>query len=128
MSSPLDDRKPDATGLSRRGGPRLEVEAVINGRLSRGNLRLNLVDLGLGGFAVESPIEFSAGSQHDFRFVTAAGVAVRVQADLVYCRASGSHDGMEHYIAGFKYAVTAASEQSAIDILIEAATSPLTIL
>ena len=35
---------------------------------------------------------------------------------------------MEHYIAGFKYAVTDASEQSAIDILIEAATSPLTIL
>ena len=128
MNAPLGDWKPDATGLSRREGPRLEVEAVINGRLSRGNLRLNLVDLGLGGFAVESPIGFSAGSRHDFRFVTTAGLAVRVQADLIYCRSSGSHDGMEHYVSGFKYAVTDASEQSAIDVLIEAATSPLTFL
>jgi hypothetical protein len=128
MSLPLGAWKPDPTTMSRREGPRLEVEAVINGRLSRGNLRMDLVDLGLGGFAVESPIGFSAGSRHGFRFVTVAGLAVRVQADLVYCRSSGPHDGMEHYVSGFKYVVTDAREQSAIDLLIEAATAPLSFL
>jgi hypothetical protein len=128
MSVPTGDRKPDATGMSRREGPRLEVEAVINGRLSRGNLRLDLIDLGLGGFAVESPIGFSPGSRHAFRFVTMAGLAVRVQADLVYSRPSGSHDGMDHFISGFKYVVADPNEQAAIDLLIEAATSPLSFL
>ena len=127
MSLPAGEWKADTT-LSRREGPRLEVEAVINGRLSRGNLRLELVDLGLGGFAVESPIRFSPGSRHGFRFVTAAGLAVRLEADLVYCRPSGPQDGMEHYVAGFKYAAADAREQRAIDLLIEAATSPLTFL
>jgi hypothetical protein len=77
---------------------------------------------------VESPIGFSAGSRHDFRFVTVAGLAVRVQADLVYCRPSGPHDGMEHYVSGFKYAVADDREQRAINILIDAAISPLSFL
>ena len=71
----------------------------------------------------------------DFLFARASHIladlgpeAVRVQADVVYCRASGSHDGMDHYISGFRYAVTDGSTQAAIDLLIEAATSPLTFL
>ena len=126
MTLPAPGRTPDPTpDFSRREGPRLEAEAVLNGRLSRGNLQLDLVDLGLGGFAIESPIAFSPGSRHEFRFVTAAGLSVRVQADLVYCRASAAADGMQYYVSGFKYAVTSASEQHAIDLLIEAATAPL---
>ena len=116
---------PQTPEFSRREGPRLEVEAVIKGRLSQGNLQLELVDLGLGGFAVESPIAFSPGSRHEFRFVTSAGLSVRLQADLVYCHASAASDGMQHYISGFKYAVASASEQTARDLLIEAATAPL---
>ena len=34
---------------SRRSGPRLEVEAVLNGRLAKGNLRMVVHDLGFGG-------------------------------------------------------------------------------
>jgi hypothetical protein len=125
MESPLPAWQLSSEGTSRRQGPRLEVEAVINGRLSRGSLRLNLVDLGFGGFAVECPIAFETGSRHEFRFVTAATVTVHMLAEAVYSRPSDPSDGMAHYVAGFKYVRRTEQDQRSIDILIDAANSPL---
>jgi hypothetical protein len=101
---------------------------VLSGRLSSGSLRLNLVDLGFGGFAVESPIAFAPGTQHLFRFSTNKDVTVTLRADAVYSRPSGTHDGMDHYVAGFKYVVERSEDERAVDILIDAANSPLTFL
>jgi len=123
-----DELNSISAGLSRREGPRLQVETVLNGRLVRGNLQLNLVDLGFGGFAIESPIAFTPGSEHSFRFTTNAGVVVTLRADAVYARRSGSHDGMDHYVAGFKYRSGSPADEQTIDILIDAANSPLTVL
>jgi hypothetical protein len=104
------------------------VEALLSGRLSSGNLRLSLVDLGFGGFAVESPIAFTPGTQHMFRFLTNSEVTVTLRADAVYARPSGTHDGMDHFVAGFKYVVVRPEDERAVDILIDAANSPLTFL
>lgn len=128
MELPSGDWKPYSPGASRRDSPRLEVEAVLDGSLTRGNIRLNLVDLGFGGFAVESPIGFSPGAPHSFRFTTLGGVVVSVKAATVYARPSGVHDGMEHFVAGFKYVISSPEDERSIDILIDAANSPLTIL
>ena len=128
MTLDAGDTRPEPDVLSRRESPRLEVEAVLNGRLAHGHLRLALVDLGFGGFAVESPLAFSAGTQHGFRFTTNTGVTVLVKANAVYCRPSGPQDGLEQYVVGFKYAIASAHDQASIDILIDAANSPLTIL
>ena len=116
------------SGPSRRESPRLEVEAVLNSRLASGNLRLTLVDLGFGGFAVESPIGFEIGTQHVFRFSTNTDVTVTLRADAVYCRSTGTHDGMTHCVAGFKYVLERPEDERAVDILIDAANSPLTFL
>jgi hypothetical protein len=128
MDARTDALTPEPPRLSRREGPRLEVEAVLNGRLIRGNLRLNLLDLGFGGFAVESPLAFAPGTRHRFRFVTCSGMVVNLRADAVYCRAIGSEDGMAHHAAGFKYVIEGRGDQASVDILIDAANSPLTIL
>ena len=128
MELPSGDWKPYSPGISRRDSPRLEVEAVLNGSLTRGSLRLNLMDLGCGGFAVESPIAFSPGTRHDFRFITLSDVAVSVRAEAVYSRPSGQHDGMEHFVAGFKYVIASPDDERSIDILIDTANSPLTFL
>jgi len=116
---------PSGLAASRREAPRLEVEAVINGRLARGNLRLILHDLGFGGFAVESPIGFAPGTYHEFRFVTAQGMVVGILAETVYSRDVGMRDGMEHRLSGFKYVLETDEAMRAVEILIDAAMSPL---
>ncbi len=116
-----------ATGrwASRREGPRLEVEALINGRLARGNLRLILHDLGFGGFAVESPIAFTPGTRHDFRFITEGDTLVAVTAETVYCRPSAMQDGMAYHLSGFRFVQTTEDGERAIAVLIDAALAPL---
>ena len=128
MDLPSGEWRPYTPGASRREGPRLEVEAILDGRLSRGNLRLNLMDLGFGGFAVEGPIAFHPGTRHGFRFVTTAGVAIQLKADVVYARPSESSDGMAHYVTGFKYVIACPDDERSVDLLIDAANSPLTFL
>jgi hypothetical protein len=111
---------------SRRQSPRLKVEALIDGALSRGSLEVTLIDLGFGGFAVEAPLEFTSGTRHGFRFVTARGVSVQLKAEVVYSRATGERDGMESHITGFKYTISEPADQRSVDILIDTANSPLT--
>jgi hypothetical protein len=111
--------------LSRRETPRLEVEAVLNGRLAKGNLRLILHDLGFGGFAVESPLAFAVGSIHEFRFFTADAIVVSLRAEAVYSRSIGLRDGMDHFLSGFKYALGSDDAERAVEILLDVAMGPL---
>jgi hypothetical protein len=116
-----------SNGFSRRESPRIEVEAVLDGKLARGNLRLSLVDLSFGGFSVESVLAFPPSTRHMFRFTTASGVAVNVRADAVYSRPSGMHDGADQFVAGFKYVVASQDDERGVDILLSAASSQLVV-
>jgi hypothetical protein len=110
---------------SRRMAPRLEVEAILNGRLAKGNLRMSVHDLGFGGFAVESPIAFAVGSRHEFRFVGPDEIAVSIRAETVYSRAVGLRDGMDHVLTGFKYILETEDAERAVEILLDLAMSPI---
>lgn len=112
---------------SRRAAPRLEVEAVLNGRLAKGNLRMSVHDLGFGGFAVESPIAFAVGSRHEFRFVGPEDIVVGIRAETVYSRAVGLRDGMDHLLTGFKYLLETEEAERAVELLLDIAMSPLVI-
>ena len=113
---------------SRREGPRLEVEAVLTGRLVRGNLQLGLHDLGFGGFAIESPFSFITDSRHAFRFTTVGGLSTVLTAETVYSHPIGTRDGMDFYLSGFKYILDSEEASLAVQLLISAATSPLSFL
>lgn len=120
------DETSELRQAERRMSPRLEVEALINGMLARGNLRLILHDLGFGGFGVECPIAFTIGSNHEFRFVTGTGVTVRIVAEAVYTRPLGPRDGMQHHLSGFKYVLSTPDCERSIHLLLDAAMAPLT--
>lgn len=123
--APSDEFRLKMFAQSRRVTPRVEVEAVINGRLAQGNLRLNLHDLGFGGFSVESPLGFSPGTCHEFRFITGDGVMLSLMAEAVYSRAVGMRDGLDHWHSGFKYVLHDEEAERAVELLMDAAISPL---
>jgi hypothetical protein len=125
ISPPSLSRRLPARHLSRRETPRLEVEAVLNGRLAKGNLRLILHDLGFGGFAVESPLAFAIGSIHEFRFFTTDAIVVSLRAEAVYSRSVGLRDGMDHFLSGFKYALGSDEAERAVEVLLDVAMGPL---
>ena len=84
-----------------------------------------LHDLGFGGFSVESPLAFTVGSRHDFRFIGPADMVVEISAETVYSRAADPQGGVAHRVSGFKYIVDSDETQRVVDLLIDAALSPI---
>lgn len=109
----------------RRLSPRLEVEALLDGVLVAGDLRLSLRDLSFGGFAVESPIGFTIGSRHAFRFTSESRLVVTTGAEVIYSRAIGPRDGMAHHVTGFRFTPDGPEGEQAVQLLIDVAVAPL---
>jgi hypothetical protein len=114
--------------FSHRGSPRLEVHSVLTGQLVQGNVPLAVHDLGFGGFSVEGPIAFTAGSQHAFRFTTSGGMSILLTAEAIYSRPMDERNGMAWFLSGFRYVINSPEAEDAVQILIDAATSPLSFL
>ncbi len=76
----------------------------VEGQVIPLDVPLTIRDLSEGGFSTESPVPFPPGSHHHFRFTTAAGAEVSLDAVAVHCRlASAGPDGHHSYVTGFEF-------------------------
>ena len=104
---------------SRRRYPRLEVLGLIEGQSVALDVPLTVRELSQGGFSTESPAPFPPGSRNQFRFTTAGGSIVTLDATAVHCRlASINGDGRHTYITGFEFLSDPSSDDS-ISVLID---------
>jgi hypothetical protein len=111
----------------RRTSPRLEVVDQLHGQLVTWNVRQTLRELGSGGFSTEGPILFPKGAQHLFRFITAGGVQVVLQAAVAHCRPAGDFQDVPSYITGFSFVQDGSADVAVkIEVLLAAMTDCLT--
>lgn len=95
---------PGPSVRNRRRFPRLEVMGRVEGQLMPLDVPLVVRDLSQGGFSTVSHIPFPPGSSHHFRFTTASGVEVMLDAMAVHCRlAAAGADGNYTYVTGFEF-------------------------
>jgi hypothetical protein len=102
--------------------PRLEVIGQVRGDVVRLNVPLAMRDLSAGGFSIESSVAFHRGSHHQFRFTTAAGIAVVLRGRVVYSRAWGSRNGALGHVTGFAFVAEPQSAEK-IAVLLDSVTS-----
>jgi hypothetical protein len=88
---------------NRRRTPRIEVLGQIHGLVVTLDLAVRILDLGAGGFAVESHVPFPVGAVHDFRFTTWEGRVVLLAAEAVHRRRSARRSLVPIYITGFEF-------------------------
>jgi hypothetical protein len=110
---------------SRRVTPRIEVEALLNGRLAEGSRPMIVRDLGFGGFCLESACAFAVGSCHDFSFAGPGGLALVIRAEAVYSQVVSPSEGTDRVLSGFKYVLGTAEAERVVDVLVAAALSPI---
>jgi hypothetical protein len=98
-----------------------EVRDVIGELLPLGE-PLELLDLGRGGFALESPFEFLTGTEHFFAFTLADGRSgIQLMACTVHCeRVPGDSDSSARYRAGFSFVQRTPSDGLLIAALADA--------
>jgi hypothetical protein len=110
----------------RRTSPRLEVVDQLHGQLVTLNVRQTLRELGSGGFSTEGPILFPTGARHLFRFITAGGVQVVLQATVAHCRPARDFQDVPRYITGFSFVQDGSADAAVkIEILLAAITDCL---
>ncbi len=104
----------------RRSAPRLEVVDELFGQIVAFAVRLTIRELGPGGFSIEGPLPFPRGAKHLFRFTSAAGVQVLINATVTHSRSTGDFM-VPRYVTGFSFVQDGSAETEAkIEILLDA--------
>jgi hypothetical protein len=93
--------------FERRQFPRLQVRPAAEGEQLLLPEPFEVRDVGLGGFAVESPIPFETGQEHPFEFTLPDGRQVTLRAVAVHSMGTSRPT---HYVIGFAFIRTASQE------------------
>ena len=105
----------------RRRFPRMRVSGSVEGRIEPLDDVLVVHDISLGGFAVESPMGFMTGSDHQFEFMLPTGERLRLTATDVHCVRLDVAGSAPHYFAGFAFDRVGVKNQRAIKDFVDAA-------
>ena len=99
-TAPIDSGKATA----RRAMPRLEVLGSVQGHVEPGNVAVKVLDIGVSGFGIESPMRFDTGTTHRFRLTLADGTATVIPAVVVHSEKRVTKDGSDLYLTGLRFA------------------------
>lgn len=111
---------------SRRQGPRVEVLDQLSGRLASTDLPVTIINLGFGGFAIESPVAFAEDERQLVQFIKDDVLSVTLMATCRYCHPIGGRNGAPHYAAGFEFEHDETGDtEAAVTMLVDIATSAL---
>lgn len=97
------------THAERRTFPRIDVRLRAE-VVSLGCLEVRIVDLSQGGFLIESPTAFEAGTEHEFRLAGQGDQRTRVRAKCVHCSRRTASETAPTYAGGFEFVDRSARE------------------
>jgi hypothetical protein len=124
--TPADDAP--AFAASRRRTPRFEVTGNLTVTLDDGQTPVELRDIGLGGFGLESSTSFPPRSRYDARFTDGEGLDVTIRAEAVHSRQLVSDGGSPRWMTGFTYLIDDGAAREAVETVLDRATSCLLFL
>src|SRR5437879_3281390 len=116
---PVSERTP---GTDRRHTPRVAVLQRIHCELVARNVPLTLINLSLGGFLIECPIDLRIGTVQEFRFRTISEQTVTLRAHVVrrLCISSGAAGARMLYGIGLAFTDEGYASASAVGELMAA--------
>ncbi len=106
-------------GPERRRGHRVEVLGQLHGRVVALKVPILVRDLSSGGFSIEAPLAFPRHAIHTFRFTTAEGREVMVDAESVRCVRASRPDEDSMFVTGFEFVSDGDTNSRQIDSLLE---------
>jgi len=93
----------------RRRSPRIEILGRVQGRLTSLDAPVGVLDISLGGMALETTFAFEVGSKHEFRLSLGDGSHVLLCGEIRHCRRVGGSEDGDHFITGVQFVEEAPS-------------------
>ena len=103
------------TGAERRRFPRVRVLSALAGYDVDGEASVNIVEISVGGFSLESGVMFAVGSEHTFLFSTGEGAETMVRCVCRHARRAHVK-GETGCSAGFEFLP---GQESSLTVIIE---------
>jgi hypothetical protein len=91
------------TEADRRRSPRIEILGRVQGHLTSLDTPVGVLDISLGGMALETSFAFEVGSRHEFRLALGDGSYVLLRGEIRHCRRVAPADRDEHFITGVQF-------------------------
>jgi hypothetical protein len=110
--------------FERRHFSRLRVRPDPEGEFAVLQKPFALREIGLGGFAVESPFWFPLGQEQNFEFTLADGRQVALRATVVHCVSTTPPGKPARHVAGFAF-VKRDSDEAIISELVKSVLVPM---
>jgi len=98
-TAPIDNGRTTA----HRQMPRLDVVGSVQGHVEPGNVAVKVLDIGVSGFGIESPVLFDKGSPHKFRLTLADNTSIAISAIVVHSEKRVTKDGSDLYLIGLRF-------------------------
>ena len=111
------ERPVDLNEQERREFPRIRAFGELHGRPVPLQVTLVLEDLSLGGFSIESPLDFRPGVEYWFELIGRDGAAM-LRAICMHCAGTSPFYGAD-YFAGFRFARTDEKDIEAIGAMVD---------
>ena len=103
------------TGAERRRFPRVRVLSALAGYDVDGEASVNIVEISIGGFSLESGVMFVVGSEQTFLFSTGEGAETMVRCVCRHARPARVK-GEAGCIAGFEFLP---GQESSLKVVVE---------
>lgn len=114
----ISSRASDSSS-DRRRAARVEVLDHLHGFSVAMKVPIVVREASSSGFSIESPVPFPAGSRHEFRFTTAEGQQVVVEAQSVHTMRVNHPDARPLYVTGFEFDHAERAQVRVIQDLVE---------
>ena len=87
----------------RRRSPRIEILGRLYGHVVSLGLPIVVVEMSLGGCAIQTAIEFPLGAVHEFNLTLGDGSSVVVRGQAVHSKNVAAEDEEPSYLTGIQF-------------------------
>jgi hypothetical protein len=87
----------------RRRSPRVEILGRLHGHVVALNVPVKVLEMSLGGLAIETEMQFPEGAIHEFALTLGDGSTVIVQGRVVHSRNTAPEGETPVYVSGVEF-------------------------
>lgn len=96
--------------IDRRRSTRVELLGRLHGHSVTLDLPVAVLEISLGGMAIETQVPFPVGAVHAFRLTLGDQSTVELAGRVVHCRNSAPEGGRPSYVSGLQFLDTEPDE------------------
>lgn len=100
--------------VDRRRAPRIELLGRLHGHSVSLDLPVTVLEISLGGMAIQTDLPFPVGAVHVFRLTLGDDSTAELNGRVMHCRNVAPPDAMPSYVTGLQFVEDEPSETGPI--------------